>query len=76
MNSTVNNPEVLFEEHPDYFMIKEGEDGAEAPIETPEGFNIKTDIRMNSVYQGDWTILIDGVWIPYDKNKHEHLWKP
>ena len=41
INSTVNNPEVLFKEHPDYFMIKEGED-AEVAIETPEGFNINT----------------------------------
>ena len=73
MNSTVKDPEVLFEEHPEYFKVTEGEDGAEVITETPGGLNPSTDIKMDSVYPADWTVRIDGVWVPYDEKKHKHL---
>ena len=78
MNSTVRTPQVLFDEHPDYFKVKEGEDGAEAPIETPGGFDISTHMRMDSPYPSDWTVLEgeppNQKWVPYDEKKHKHLW--
>ena len=73
IESEVNKPQALFDKYPEYFKVIEGEDGAEVITETPGGFNPSTDIKMDSPYPSDWTVLIDGVWVPYDEKKHKHL---